>query len=266
MYYVLRFPSHRVVQSGTDPRLVAQSMQRVIQQWGDLMEVTEGAVASEKTYWYLVEYIWKHGKWTAMQEMVLTSCHEMRSEMIGIWMAPNGDTTVLIEKLREAATSWGVKMRMGRSSKLEAWTGLQTNIFATLKYPLAACTLTESECKSIMAPAVRAALPKAGISSTMSTTVRNAPIESLGMGVLDSYLFMGTARTSMMTHHCWSNTPTGVLLQMCIEDLALDSGLYGLLWNQEFKFSQWTINYSSSVRAHFENIISASNQQIETIP
>jgi hypothetical protein len=47
-------------------------MQRVIQQWGDLMEVTEGAVASEKTYWYLVEYIWKHGKWTAMQEMVLT--------------------------------------------------------------------------------------------------------------------------------------------------------------------------------------------------
>ena len=66
----------------------------------------------------------------------------------------------------------------------------------------------------------------------------------LGMGVLDLYLFMGTARTSMMIHHCWFNTPTGVLLQMCIEDLALDSGLYGLLWNQEFKFSQWTVKRS----------------------
>jgi hypothetical protein len=66
----------------------------------------------------------------------------------------------------------------------------------------------------------------------------------LGMGVLDLYLFMGTARTSMMIHHCWFNTPTGVLLQMCIEDLALDSGLYGLLWNQEFKFSEWTVKHS----------------------
>jgi len=46
-----------LVQSGDDPLTVARLVQRVIQQWGDLMEVTGGALASDKTYWYLVEFV-----------------------------------------------------------------------------------------------------------------------------------------------------------------------------------------------------------------
>jgi hypothetical protein len=55
-----------LIQSGEDPLTIARSMQRVIQQWGDLMEVTGGALASDKTYWYLVEFVWKRGKWVAV--------------------------------------------------------------------------------------------------------------------------------------------------------------------------------------------------------
>ena len=56
-----------IIQSGTDPLTVARSMQRVIQQWGDLMEVTGGALNLDpsKSYWYLVEYVWKRGSWVA---------------------------------------------------------------------------------------------------------------------------------------------------------------------------------------------------------
>ena len=39
-----------LIQSGDDLLTNARSMQRVIQQWGDLMEVTGGALASDKTY------------------------------------------------------------------------------------------------------------------------------------------------------------------------------------------------------------------------
>jgi hypothetical protein len=45
--------------------VVTQSMQRVIQQWGNLMEVTGGALAPDRSWWYLREYSWKRGKWTA---------------------------------------------------------------------------------------------------------------------------------------------------------------------------------------------------------
>ena len=82
-------------------------MQRVIQQWGDLMEVTGGALASDKTYWYLVEFVWKRGKWVAADSPLefdliaktednnhFVSLNRLfcstASEMLGIWMAPNG--------------------------------------------------------------------------------------------------------------------------------------------------------------------------------
>ena len=86
--------------------------------------------------------------------------------------------------------------------------------------PPPALILTEQkECTSIMAPTICAALPKAGISSSISSVVRHAPIpQSLGLEVvLNLYTAMGTARTSLLLEHCWQKTPTGKLLQVTIE-------------------------------------------------
>ena len=55
-----------LIQSGKDPREVAESMQAVIREWGDLMEVTGGALETKKSYWYLIDYEWMRGKWTAV--------------------------------------------------------------------------------------------------------------------------------------------------------------------------------------------------------
>ena len=113
-------------------------------------------------------------------------------------MAPNGNKKKLISSLRNAATDWGAKIRAGHLSKQEAWTALRSNISMKLKYPIAACTLTQTECNSIMAPATQAALPKVGISSTISSAVRNAPNSSGGLDILNLYTHMDTARTSMI--------------------------------------------------------------------
>ena len=37
-----------LIQSGQDPRAVAESMQAVIREWGDLMEVTGGAFSNQE--------------------------------------------------------------------------------------------------------------------------------------------------------------------------------------------------------------------------
>jgi len=84
----------------------------------------------------------------------------------------------MINSLRLAAVNWAAKLRLGRSSHAEAWKALQTTISCKLIYP--ALTLTEKECTSIMAPAIRTALPKAGISSRISSVVQHAPTQSLG--------------------------------------------------------------------------------------
>ena len=105
-----------LIKSGEDPLTVARSMQRVIQQWGDLMEVTGGALASDTTYWYLLEILWKRGKWIAADtplefDLIVVSLNRLfcstASEMLGIWMAPHGCKKKMIQEMRKSAVEWG---------------------------------------------------------------------------------------------------------------------------------------------------------------
>jgi hypothetical protein len=171
-----------------------------------------------------VEFVWKRGKWVAVDSPLefdliaktednnFVSLNQLScstaSEMLGIWMAPNGSKTKMIQEMHTSAVEWGAKIRKGRSSQEEAWQALHSTIAAKLKYPLAACTFTERECTSIMAPAIRAALPKSGISRTMTTSVLDAPITSGGLGVPNLYKLMGTLRTALLVNQCWQKTPT----------------------------------------------------------
>lgn len=77
------------------------------------------------------------------------ACHEA-SEMLGIWMAPDGNNKKMLTEMRRAAKIW-----RARPSE-DAFTALQATISAKLKYPLAAWTFTEKECLSIMSPAINA--------------------------------------------------------------------------------------------------------------
>jgi len=239
-----------LIQSGSDPITVLQSMQNLINSWGSLMEVTGGAISVDKSWWYLIDYVWKRGKWIANDadtdiDLVANSAGgevvslkrlqaDEASKMLGVWLTPNGDNTKLVKELRQSAIEWGSKVRSGNPSRKEAWQALHSNITAKLKYPLPACTLTEEECKSIMYPAIKAALPKAGITSNIAADIRDGPSLSGGSGLLSLFHYSGTSRTSMIVEQVARRTPTGMFLLTCIEDLVLDSGLYGSLWQMPF--------------------------------
>ena len=48
-----------IFQVGDDPTSVLASMQSSINSWESLMEVTGGAICTDKSRWYLIEYVWK---------------------------------------------------------------------------------------------------------------------------------------------------------------------------------------------------------------
>jgi hypothetical protein len=75
-----------------------------------------------------------------------------------------------------------------------------------------------------MALAIRAALPKSGITRRMTSSVRDAPITSGGLGVPNLYKLMGTLRTALLVNQCWQQTPKRHLLHTCIEDMVLETG------------------------------------------
>ena len=248
-------------QSGEDPDEVLESMQRLINSWGSLMEVTGGALRPDKSWWYLVKYHWDRGTWKATDAgadkvltakgpdgVVQTLKHldvSESAEMLGVWMSPSGDRSKLVSHLKRQAIDWAGKVRLGRASQDEAWTALTTNVSARLKYPLPCSTLSEKECKSIMFPAVRAALGKAGMASNMQGGIRDGPILDGGAGALSLFHYQGTSRVALLLDHCVRDTPTGKQLQICIEDLVMEIGMYGPLWNQRFNtYKKWTSSHS----------------------
>ena len=116
-----------LVQSGTNPRVLLHSMQELIQSWGSLMEVTGGALSVSKSWWYLIEYVWKRGKWEATDagndldlvakdtsgnivSLKRLHCHES-SKMLGVWIAPDGNQVKLIEELKKIPWNGAIKQK-----------------------------------------------------------------------------------------------------------------------------------------------------------
>ena len=267
-------------QSGTDRHEVLESMQELIDNWGGLMRVTGGALRTDKSWWYLIKFIWVRGQWvptdagdnlrlTAVNadgdrvELDYLSCDEA-SKLLGVWMAPNGNRIKLISVLKEAAVDWSAKFINSNASHLEAWTSVHSTISASIKYPLPASTLTEDECNSIMWPVIRAALPKAGIASNIATDARHGPLTSGGYGIISLYHYQGSYRTANLVEHCCRNTPTGKQIRHCIEDLALEAGYFGLLWHMPFPtYAKWTSSHSWVYSTCEYNYINSIHLNIE---
>ena len=190
--------------------------------------------------------------------------------MLGVLIAPDGNTTKLFQYLQSEASLWGAKVSSGHPSPLEAWQALHSNISAKLKYPLPACSLTQKQCKAILYPAIKSALPKAGIASNLVTPVRDAPISSGGAGIVSLYHFQGTSRTAMLVEQIFKRTTTGKLLLTCVEDLILEAGLYGSLWRMPFSLvSQYAQRHSLIYdiwKYMFENDICISTPHGELSP
>ena len=50
-------------QCGAKPREVLVSMQLLLNSWGKIVTVTGGKVEIDKSWWYLVDFVWKRKKW-----------------------------------------------------------------------------------------------------------------------------------------------------------------------------------------------------------
>ena len=81
-----------------------------------------------------------------------------------------------------------------------------------------------------MFPAIRAALPRAGIASCMSTKFRDGPIDSLGAGVLSLFNYTGSSRTACLVDQLGKGTQLVVIMKCNIADIVLDAVLFGSLW------------------------------------
>ena len=98
---------------------VLESMQSLINSWGSLVQVTGGCIEINKSWWYLVDFVWHRGSWVTMdplegadlqattadgsQVSLRRLCHHEAAEMLGLWTAPSGSRKKLLNVLKTKA-------------------------------------------------------------------------------------------------------------------------------------------------------------------
>ena len=220
---------------------VVRHMQCKINDWNEGIGVTGGILSPSKCWWYLVTFQYISGKWQAVAPQgdfklwLKNECKKrveieridpsIGTNMLGVHLAPDGNTKDQVHALRKKAENWAENIRCSRANTMEVWTALHRTIPFSLCYPLPAVTLTNEECKYIMAPITKWGLPLAGITSTIPTAIKVGSIEMGGLGIVDPYIHMGVSQIENFITNTWKKTPTGLLQEITLEDFALELGL-----------------------------------------
>ena len=151
--------------------VISKMMQVILKRcWGGVLRATGGALVPSKSYWYAINFRWNGGNWIYRsildmpskilitgvkkgQRKVLTR-HEpsVGKETLGVVQAMDGNNRDEILRIRKKDETFAESMRTGYLSKTDAWFTLTATIMTTMKYPMAATTLTEPEWEDVIVP------------------------------------------------------------------------------------------------------------------
>jgi len=107
----------------------------------------------------------------------------------------------------------------------EAWLAINTTIWRTLSYPLAALRLSKAQWEEIMAPILRYGLPAMGICRNFSRHLTFSDISLFGLGFKHLFTMQEITRIKDVIQHAWENTLTGKLYRASFELFFIKVGI-----------------------------------------
>ena len=213
---------------GNDADEIFEGLASMLKMWDELMEVTGAAIAPDKCWWYLVDFTWHRGRWRCTDqgqqfEMRVRDKHgdeqvikylpsDVAKEMLGIYIAPDGNQHTQFKIMREKSSTWAQYMAQGTLTTEVSWNTLNTTIIKSLEYPLAATTFTDEELTSIIAPALQAGLPSSGICRSFPRAILYGSPSAQGLGLHNLYHTQNIRHIKDIVDQSWKNTPSAKLL------------------------------------------------------
>jgi hypothetical protein len=231
---------------------VMHDMQQAIYRWEGGLKTTGGALVPEKSYVYPIDFKFNRAgkvQYKLLQEInsrfevpnaegTMTALRQLEaseaSETLGVFLAPDGNNSAAKQALTEKALLWSEYIHKGHLSASDVMTAMDTTITPSLHYPLAALTLTEKECTSIMAPILDVALPHSQVCRTFPRAVVYGPKAMMGLGKTDLYLQQGASQIAMLQQYLHTDTITGELLRANIEAIKIHVGIGQNLFSLEY--------------------------------
>eukprot|EP00957_Ditylum_brightwellii_P093189 7095557-Ditylum_brightwellii.AAC.1 len=113
----------------------------------------------------------------------------------------------------------------------------------SLEYPLLATTLSEEQCTSIEAPALKVALQGSGLASNFPRLVLFGPSKYMRMDEKRLCVIQGIKHTRALMGHRKANSITGKQMRACIERHKMEIGTGQPLFDNDYdKFKSCTTN------------------------
>ena len=169
---------------------------------------------------------------------------------LGVHLAPDSNNKDQIKYMTGKVLKWTKNIKAAFLSQFAAVLDIKTTIWATLRYPLAALTMTESQCDKLVQPIYSCILPQMGVNRHIAKLYRYEPKGFHSLGLPNLYTDQGIEQLKQVLFHGGSDTQCGILLQCCLKYHQLEVGSaiplfmldydkYGLLCTDSYIKSIW---------------------------
>jgi hypothetical protein len=192
---------------------VIDRMQQCLDTWEQAIDTTGGQLEPSKTYWYLIHFIWRDGKWKyaltgeSAANLWMTNATRQRVQVervevsearrtLGVRLAPDGNNRVEAAYLKQQCDQWADRLRCGMIPKKYAWRAFSSTIWPKVAYALPATTFSRTECDRITKKMIAATLSATGVNQHMNRDLVFGDISRQGLGYPDLYVWQGAEALS----------------------------------------------------------------------
>ena len=222
---------------------ILTEMQRALDHWEGGLKATGGALVPEKSYWYLIDFIWTGEKWRYATKIDIPGDISINNvddsgrdtlrrfeaniakETLGVFLAMDGNNKEETHHLRKKAVAFADCIRTGFLTREDATYALHRTIMKTLEYPIVATTMDKAQWDYIMAPLLAATLPRMGYVQSFPRDIVYSPEDLCGLGIFHPWHNQHLSQLKVVLQETALPSITGDLIRASFEQLRLEIGL-----------------------------------------
>jgi len=254
-----------------------------IQLYSRLLFTTGGRLALHKCAIYFLRTIWKDGKRSFEKthenlapvpiiqginqgiEYIRTEDPSKARRMLGVYVAPDGNSKKQFQVLRTKSEVWSKRVRSQHLNGYETLMAYNQGIMKSLEYPVGSSHLTKNQCEKIQSPALKICLQKNGIASTISRRYIFGPTRYGCLGLQELYTELGTQKVEMLIGHARKNDNTNKILRISLGCLQQEVGITRSVLQCAYDtFSGWATHSWMKQLWQFLSTIGGTIRHIET--
>lgn len=261
----------------SDPTIVVQRLQFMIDVWHGLLQASGGSLSAEKCSWSLAAFRWNAGRWSYHSSTTLPAEifindgvngnrnpirriePNVATTSVGVEQTMDGSMKEQLTILAEAVNRWSDAISQGNMPRHIAWAAIRNKIWPSLRFPLASTTLTQQQGRQLMGRLYRHLLPKLGANRNIPAAVRYGPCDMAGLDLPDPYIYQGSQQVSLFYQLYPTDTNEGHLLRASLEHLQLEIGIgtpvllsnfesFGYLATHSWLKSLWEFLWTHKIR------------------